>query len=264
MIFYENKPNLISCWSGSNITFPPHLHKELELLLVTSGEIEVTVNSASHLLTGGDISLALPNTIHAYKTNSGSNYLIIIFNGDLLPLHKNMFSSYKASKDYLSGSLIPQEVYDCLQKIYDGMQKENNPGVIAGYLYVAVSRLLPLLDLKKHPKDAGGNLLERILSYIQANYSNPLTLSSIAAELEISPFQLSRIFSGNIGLRLDKYINELRVNYANHLLLSTDRPITDIAFDCGFDTLRTFNRAYKDIMSVTPREYRKNAGSSPI
>ncbi len=264
MIFYESKSTHLSCWTGSNITFPPHIHKELELLLITSGEIEVTINSRTHILKEGDISFALPNTIHAYKTCTGNDHMLIIFNGDLLPLHKNTFTSYKSSTDYISGSVVPPEVYTCLQKIYDETQKENNSGVIAGYLYVAVSRLLPLLKLNKIQKDAGGNLIEHILSYIQSNYLNPLTLSSIAADLDISPFHLSRVFSGNIGLRLDKYINELRVNYANHLLWSTDKPITDIAFECGFDTLRTFNRAYRDIMSVTPREYRKNTRSSHI
>lgn len=258
MIFYENKSKLLTCWKGSNLTFPPHMHKELELLLVTSGEIELTVNSTAHTLTRGDVSLVLPNTIHSYKTINGCDHLVIIFNGELLPLHKNIFSLYKSSTDYISPPSIPQEVYDNLDKIYNETQQENNQGVIAGYLYVAVSRLLPLLELKKHSKETGGDLIELILGYIQSNYLNPLTLSSIAEELGISPFHLSRVFSGNMGLRLDKYINELRINYANHLLWSTNKPITDIAFECGFDTLRTFNRVYKSILSVTPREYRRN------
>jgi AraC-like DNA-binding protein len=257
MIFYESKSNPLYCWYGSDITFPPHLHKELELLMVTKGELELTINSTTQTLHQGDISFTLPNTIHSYKTLGQSDYFIIIFNGDMLPLFKTFFSIYKGSKNYVPGAQVTSEVYTSLRSIHHETLLENNLGIITGYLYIAVSRLLPFLCLQKSPKDEGGTLVERILSYIQSNYLNQINLSSIANELNISPFYLSRVFSNSIGLRLDKYINELRVSYANHLLISSNKQITEISFECGFDTLRTFNRTYKTITSLTPREYRK-------
>ena len=257
MIFYENKSGHLYCWQGSDITFPPHIHKELEILCLLEGEIELTVNSKQQVLHGGDISFAFPNTIHGYKTISQSSYYIIIFNGDLLPLYKNIFSTCKAAECSIPGSSIPREVYTCLSNIFKETQSANNPGITTGYLYIAVTRLLELLTLQKINKEVSGNLVEKVLGYIQQNYLNAVNLNSIAAELNVSPFYLSRVFSNNIGLRLDTYINELRINYANHLLLSTDKQITEIALDSGFETLRTFNRAYRNITSTTPREYRK-------
>lgn len=257
MIFYESKSDDLSCWYSSNLTFPPHIHKELEILMITNGEMELTINSSTQILRQGDISIALPNTIHSYKTIKHSEYLIIIFNADMLPIHKNIFSSYKASKNYIPGEQVPSEVYTSLDCIFKEVQLDNNIGIITGYLYLILGRLLPLINLQKSQKDISGELIERILSYIQSNYLEPITLTSIASELEISPFILSRIFSNNIGLRLDKYINEMRINYANYLLSSTNKQITEIAFECGFETLRTFNRVYKNITSTTPREYRR-------
>jgi len=257
MIFYESKSNPLYCWHGSDMTFPPHLHKELELLKVIEGEIELTINSQTQTLRQGDISIVLPNTIHGYKTLNHCDYLLIIFNGDMLPLHKNIFSAYKASNNYIPNLQVPNEVTTSLNCIYQEWHLENNPGIITGYLYIAISRLLPFLNLQRGQKDLVVNLLERILNYIQLNYLNPINLKSIALELDISPFYLSRAFTNSIGIRLDKYINELRINYANHLLITSDIQITEIAFQCGFETLRTFNRVYKDITSITPREYRK-------
>ncbi|MHB8062298.1 MAG: helix-turn-helix transcriptional regulator [Ruminiclostridium sp.] len=256
MIFYENKSNHLYCWYGKDLTFPPHLHKELEILMVTKGEIELTINSTTQILQQGDISFTLPNTIHGYKTLGQSDHFIIIFNGDMLPLFKTFFSAYRGSKNYVPGAQVTGEVYSSLSSIHRETQLENNIGILTGYLYITVSRLLPFLGLQKSQKDVGGDLVERILSYIQANYLNQINLLSIANALHISPFYLSRVFSNSIGLRLDKYINELRINYANHLLISTNKQITEISFECGFETLRTFNRTYKTITSLTPREYR--------
>lgn len=257
MIFYESKSNHLSCGYGSDMTFPPHIHKELEILMVTKGEIDVTINSFTQTLRQGDISIALPNTIHGYKTNTHCDYFIMIFNGEMLPLHKIIFSTYKASRNHIPSSQVPSDVYTSISSMYQEFQHDNNLGIITGYLYVAVSRLLPLLNLQKSQKDLSVNLMERILGYIQLNYLNPINLNSISLELDISPFYLSRVFANSVGLRLDKYINELRINYANHLLISSHKQITEIAFECGFDTLRTFNRVYKNITSITPREYRK-------
>lgn len=257
MIFYENKSSHLYCWQGSNMTFPPHIHKELEILYLLEGEIELTVNSKQQVLHGGDVSFAFPNTIHGYKTISQSHYYILIFNGDLLPLYKNLFSTCKAAECRIPGPSIPGEVYSSLSSIFSETQSGNNPGITTGYLYIAVARLLELLNLQKVNKEVSVNLVEKVLNYIQQNYLNAINLNSIAAELDISPFYLSRVFSNNIGLRLDTYINELRINYANHLLLTTDRQITEIALESGFETLRTFNRAYRNITFITPREYRK-------
>lgn len=257
MIFYENKSSHLYCWQGNDLTFPPHIHKELEILLVKKGEIELTVNSKQQVLHEGDIGFTFPNTIHGYKTLTKCQYFIIIFNGDILPLHKNVFAACKPAECRLPASKISKEVYSCLNNIFRETQSGNNPGIIAGYLYLAVTRLISYLTLQKINKEVSGDLIEKILGYIQLNYLSPISLNSIAAELSISPYYLSRVFSNSIGFRLDTYINELRVNYANHLLLSTNKGITEIALDSGFETLRTFNRAYKSITSFTPREFRK-------
>ncbi len=257
MIFYENKSNDIYYWDGSDMTFPPHIHKELELVVVTGGEMSVTIDSKTYLLKQGDISLAFPNTIHSYSTTTHCNYSLLLFNGNMLPLYQNQFSSYRPAQSCIPNSLVPKEVHSLLGSMQQEALLANNTAIIAGYLYLIVGRLLPFLDLQKDRKNDDNNMIERILQYIQSNYLHPIGSASISNELSVSPFALSRIFSNNIGIRLDQYINELRINYANHLLSSTQKKITDIALESGFETLRTFNRVYKSITSTTPRDYRK-------
>lgn len=257
MIFYESKEKPLYCWYGNNMTFPPHIHKELELIMVTSGEIEITIDTSVQVLSQGDICIFFPNTIHGYRSIDNSDNLLLIFNGSMLPLYKNIFSTYETSNNYIHASEVPSEVYTSLHSINEELSNKNDTGIITGYLYLVIGRLLPLLNLKKIENNLNVELIERILIYIQQNYMNDITLSSIAQALNISPFYLSKVFSHNIGLRLDKYINELRINYANHLLANSQKQITEIAFECGFDTIRSFNRVYKTITSFTPREFRQ-------
>ncbi len=257
MIFYENKSNDIYYWDGSDMTFPPHIHKELELVTVTSGEMYVTIDSKTYLLRQGDISFVFPNTIHSYSTTAHCDYSLLLFNGNMLPRYQNQFCSFRPAQSCIPNSHVPQEVHSLLSSMRQEASLADNAAIITGYLYLIVGRLLPFLDLRKDGKNDDKNRIERILQYIQLNYLYPISSASISNELNISPFVLSRIFSNNIGIRLDQYINELRINYANHLLSSTHKKITDIALESGFETLRTFNRVYKSITSTTPREYRK-------
>jgi len=257
MVFYENKSNDIYYWDGSDMTFPPHIHKELELVIVTGGELYVTIDSKTYLLRQGDMSFAFPNTIHSYSTTTHCDYSLLLFKGSMLPLYQNQFFSYRPVQSCIPNSQVPKDVHSLLSSIRQEALLADNTAIITGYLYLIVGRLLPFLDLQKNKKNDDENMIERILQYIQLNYLYPISSASISNELSVSPFALSRIFSNNIGIRLDQYINELRINYANHLLSSTHKKITDIALDSGFETLRTFNRVYKSITSTTPREYRK-------
>jgi len=257
MIFYENKSKNLYCGKNSNLNFPPHLHKELEIVAIEEGELEIMINSNVHILRKGDVSLIFPNTIHSYKTESSNTFLLMIINPVLLPLYTNTFASYRPEKMYLEGAVIPQEVYDSLNGIHEEIQAENSLGILTGYLYIAVTRMLSLLTLEKKRKHADFSVIERVLSYISDNYQNQISLFYIADQLDISPFYISRVFSSYMGIRLDNYINELRVNYASYQLRATDKRITEIALESGFETLRTFNRAFRSVTAQTPREYRQ-------
>ena len=69
--------------------------------------------------------------------------------------------------------------------------------------------------------------------------------------------QLTRLFSETIHIGFHEYLLDLRTEHAKTLLQNTKLPITDIAFQSGFESQRTFNRAFRDFFHVTPREYRK-------
>jgi len=102
------------------------------------------------------------------------------------------------------------------------------------------------------------NLLELDKVYQEANFSR----ADLARELNISEANVSRIVSRHFEKSLPQLINELRIRDSLQLLQQTDAGIAVIAEQVGFSSLPTFNRVFKDVMNLSPSEYRQKNKSA--
>ncbi len=98
--------------------------------------------------------------------------------------------------------------------------------------------------------------IKRVVEFIEQNYREQITRDDVAEATGMSGDHLSRIFKGYTGRNITDYINELRIKYAAGQLSETDIKIIEIAFDSGFNSVRTFNRAFVSYMKTNPRQYR--------
>ena len=78
----------------------------------------------------------------------------------------------------------------------------------------------------------------------------------MADDLGVSKYVLSRLFAKTFHCNFVSYVNGVRLNYAISMLDNTSETITNICYDCGFESQRTFNRVFKERYRITPREYR--------
>ena len=92
--------------------------------------------------------------------------------------------------------------------------------------------------------------------YLHDHLYKPITLLQAAEELEISQFRLSRICNQEIGIGFNAYLKSMRIAAAKRKLVFTDQSMPEIAESTGFETLRTFNRAFSEETNTTPRAYR--------
>ncbi len=77
----------------------------------------------------------------------------------------------------------------------------------------------------------------------------------------MSPDHLGRMFKQHTGEKISDYLNKIRVEKASSLLLETDDKIIAVAYDAGFESLRTFNKVFLTIMGVSPSNYRNRENS---
>jgi len=230
-----------SIFTGQNFSFISHIHRAFELYLQTRGSAEVVIDGRTYTLTAGQAVLIFPYQFHSYKAIENSAHNICIFSPGIV-------RSY-----YRNGSFIPT---DNLFSFSWTRKTADNP-----YLYRAIA-----YDICGQ-FDHGREYIERknlfsqdkvvsILLYVTEHYKQKCTLSEAAAAVGVDYAYISKLFKKSIGVSYNQYVNYLRIQESKKLLMSTDKPITEIAFACGFFSLRVFNRKFSEVTGTTPSAYR--------
>jgi two-component system response regulator YesN len=105
-----------------------------------------------------------------------------------------------------------------------------------------------------------GSVIASSIRYIRKNYRDKITLEETAQEVGLSPNYFSRIFNEKMNISFSAYINRLRVEQAQKLLLNTSLPIIEVAGLVGFDEQSYFSKVFKSVTHLSPGQYRKRSG----
>jgi len=103
----------------------------------------------------------------------------------------------------------------------------------------------------------GDDPISNAKDYIEEHLSSPIHLEDVAKNVKMSAFHFCRRFKEETGKTLTRYVSERRVSLAREALETSERRITDIAFDAGFQSLSQFNRSFHKITGVSPTVYRQ-------
>ncbi len=257
---YERKQKDVLFLDGeNNIQCMPHLHRELELICLYEGEVVAYADSVRCDLHPGDLFLTFPNQIHSYEKLTPETHICIIFKPDLLPeLMETFTMGVPASAVIRGGADDPQikSLIDSLVKTRERDGFTHLSELRRGYLLALCAELIPRMSVTKlHAGDS--ETLRTVVSFCTQNFAENLSLALLEEKLHLNRFYISHLFSGRLGIRFNDYINSLRISAACRYLLNSDYSITEIGAMSGFNTLRTFNRAFIRQIGISPTEYRK-------
>lgn len=121
-------------------------------------------------------------------------------------------------------------------------------------------RLLSNVQMQGKDDDVGLCQINAIVDRITGDLAEPLLASTAAVELGMSESRFSRFFRRATGNTFTDFVNLVRVNRACQLLMETDRQVTRICYDVGFNNVANFNRRFREIKGMTPSEFRHQAG----
>lgn len=273
MAFHENREYPldipITAVRFHNMNFLAHWHAEMELVLVLDGQISLGVTSGQLILKKGDMAMFSSDDIHFYDSkNDESTILIIVFQPEMIESVVDFAENANYSNIIVqnggAGDLPLAEMRNCFEAIFDELN-----GQRPEYKLLIKARLIELIGLFRRcrPKDAAvaantasgdsnTKIIQKAIRYIGENYSHDISLEDISNHMNISTFYFSRIFSKSTGLTFKNYLNSYRIEKAQKLIISTSQQIVDIAYDCGFSSVRTFNRVFKSIKGITPSSLR--------
>jgi AraC family cel operon transcriptional repressor len=99
--------------------------------------------------------------------------------------------------------------------------------------------------------------LSRVLYDMEQPENFSLGIDRMIELSQKSREHLSRTLKKHYGVTITEYVNDLRINYASNLLIKTNTPILDICFNCGFQSVSSFYKVFKNKYSLSPREFRK-------
>ncbi len=99
--------------------------------------------------------------------------------------------------------------------------------------------------------------VEQIAMYIAQNYDHPIKTTDIGKEVGLHPDYANVVFKKTFGMTLNEYVIQERISHAQRKLVSSDKSITDILYECGFNSISSFNAAFRKINKCSPREFRK-------
>ena len=256
---YEHKLQDIAFLSGHRIQYIPHLHRELELICLLEGDVIAYADSVRYELHAGDIFLTFPNQIHSYEELTKETHVGFIFKPDLLPELMETFTIGTPTSPVIEGAANDPRIRALIDALTDTVTREDFSHVSElrrGYLLALCAELIPMMKISKLPL-GDSESLRTIVSFCTQNYAENLSLSLLEEKLHLNKFYISHLFSGKLGLRFNDYINSLRVSEACRYLLNSSLSITEIGSLVGFNTPRTFNRAFIKQLGLSPSEYRK-------
>ena len=99
--------------------------------------------------------------------------------------------------------------------------------------------------------------IERVLDHIHANYRDAVSIAALADVAALSPSGFHRLFRRHTRLTVTQYVTELRIGQACALLVNTGRPVAHVADEVGYRNLANFNRQFRALKGVTPRQFRR-------
>ncbi len=259
--FYEKRSEDLYCRDSRHATktmgYTSHLHYHIELGFVFHGHTRVTIDSRVYDVRDGDVIVVFPNQIHRFETVQKEQYILLIVNPDMMPELSEQFAGTLPTSNLLKGAAENPELRELILKISDTYYG-NEPYrevMLRGYLLAFFGRLLQQADLQD-VQSRDYHVLGTILNYCINHSDKNLSLGVLERELHISKYYISHIMSNKLHMGFNDYINSLRVSNACKQLVKTDHTVTEISELVGFNTMRTFNRAFIKQMGCTPSEYR--------
>lgn len=236
----------------SNEHFQLHIHSSYEIYMFLEGDSKYIVEENVYSLEPGDVIIIRKNMLHRVYHNSDARYSRIVFNID--PEFFEVCGCKEYEKQFTSprpgtGNKIDAEIvrksglYDIfvrLEKYSDSFKNIYTPVVRS--LLVEMLYIIDSID-SFSKGDTGDARLKSIISYINLNFADDITLHDIEKKFFISKYHLCHIFPRATGLTVHQYITNKRLAMADDLI-KNGTSISEAAEKSGFNSYSSFYRAY--------------------
>ena len=251
---------------------PAHWHDAMEILFCLNGEVRIHAEHDTLTLSHNQLIVFDSKEVHSIHSDS-KLYMFLCIHVD-----KKLLSVYCPNLElyHIKCRPVPLDDPKAIQYIHQcqlahELTRTNIKNASTRAMRSDGTALLMLADLIQYfseyapPETASGHgnrTIRELISYVNEHYTEKLSLEDAADYVGFSREYFCRFFKQHMGLTFLRYLNEVRISHAGRLLSSTDLSISEIMNTCGFTNQTIFNRLFKEIYGMTPRQARKTLSVS--
>lgn len=249
-----------------------HWHPDLEVSYKLEGSAKYVINGYPEDVVAGDLIIINPRQVHQATVTSNvplrSDVIIMNYNfiksqmmdsvndDIVIPLIKTKYLFHNVVKDKEVISLFHEMRTELLQK------KERYQLRVKKLMFEFIDMLFEKglyyenKAYKRKNEMDSNDIIRHVIEFIHSNYTTQVTLNEIASKVRVSKFHLCKVFKSTTGITINTYINNYRISQSTQLLKDTNKNITEIAYDVGFNYPSYFIKKFQEIHGITPNQYK--------
>ena len=247
-----------------------HFHSAVEVIIPLKGEVNVQIGEETLAVQKDEVAIIPAGCNHSLHMGPESERELLLYEMN------GVFSlkEFSALRQLVSNPIYLTISHPCREQVrslfFEIIQVHRSGAVLRNmHNYALLLEIYAILGenyLSANATAAEMNVLQRQLSgedafhraleHLNKNYMDDMTLDTLAAYAGFSRYTLSRMFRQHTGLPFTQYLSQRRVEMAMELLSTTRMPVTQVALQCGFNSIATFNRVFRDVKGCTPTQYR--------
>jgi AraC-like DNA-binding protein len=255
--------------------FPLHVHDFHELVLIYSGKATHLTAKGDYDVQSGDFINIKLGQAHGYKNIRNLVLMNILVKSSFfekdrfgiysLPAYEALFSQEPeedTGKLPITHFRLDYGVFGRVKSLIEAAQtelREHSDGyraMVASFMQELIVLLIRSYKEKEFSPSGFAADFTRLVGYVKANYRSQLSMNTLTGISGMSESHVLRSFKQYLGCSPFRYINRLRLSAAADALIQTDKSITEIALDLGFNDSNYFTRSFRKHLGFSPREYR--------
>lgn len=254
--YYIAQDNLDEPW------YAMHFHDSIEITLLIKGTCNQLINGTEYFMPTYTYTIMWRQDYHKFYDFSPDNLLYnLMISPSLLP--ESILQRLEATPSDKICTL-PEDVGKTVTSIMDALAQAQ--GFHQNYMpHLATTLCQNLIDIffchyKTHPTSKivpNESIIQNALIYVNSHYCEPISLANIAEHVNCNATHLSESFHKKVNMTIKQYITILRIKKAKKLLVTTNTPISTIAYESGYTSLASFNRNFLEMENLSPSAYRK-------
>lgn len=253
-----------------------HAHDEYQLFLVIKGTGTRFIGNTVKQFGPGDLTFLGPNMPHLWRsdeeyfdteTDANSHGVVLYFHKNALShfMEKEEMAQVKSlfEKVKFGIEITGKTIHTVRQLMLDLVHLHGVESIIQFFKIldtIAQTKEFDLLHNQAYIyllKEEETNRINLVYNYVARNFRNPIFIEEPASLLNMTPSSFSRYFRMKTSKSFSSFVTEVRIrNACNLLSIAETKSIAQICYESGFNTLSNFNKQFKTMMGITPKEYR--------